>query len=100
MGATWPVDVCAHFPIPMTLLGACCGFLQSLLSCVSVEGERGADPNVHPPQVQSRRLATEDELDILVVLAVLLFFVVIFLHTTVFWVFSRYRLSRIDTIRR
>jgi hypothetical protein len=39
-------------------------------------------------------------LDILVVLAVLLFFVVIFLHTTVFWVFSRYRLSRIDTIRR
>jgi hypothetical protein len=38
-------------------------------------------------------------LDILVVLAVLLVLVV-FLHSTVFWVFSRYRLSRINTIRR
>lgn len=84
----------------MTLLGACCGFLRALFSCVSVEGEQGADPIVHPPQVQSRRLATEDELDILVVLAVLLFLVVVFLHTAVFWVFSGYCLSRIDTIRR
>jgi len=85
------VDVCAHFPIPITLLGCAWGRLDVRTKFRAF--------TANSPQIQPLGLSAEHQLHVVFVITFVFFIRVFFLDSAVFWVLRRDGARRVNPVR-